>query len=164
MNLSRQSQLLQSQSSLAKKVFDVVPIQDAWSCNYILSELTKATGSSPTIHAVRACLGDLEDNGLVKQTNNRFQRIAVKAQKVTSMSEIAQLVPKAEPTKEDTFSLLADLSAEMVDLGKDMVTRMTSISQRLEQIALSVETERKDNAQAAEKLKQLQTLLKGLTD
>lgn len=165
MNITRQQQLLQGQTSLSKKVYDIVPIQDAWTANYILSELSKKTGSSASVHAVRACLGDLEDAGLIKQTmDKRFQRVTVKIPEVTNLKDLDKLVkPVLEPKKkEDSFEALVDLAAEVVELGKDVNTRLASISTRMEELALSIELERKETGAASQKLKQLQSLLKDI--
>ena len=164
MNITRQQQLLQGQTSLSKKVYDIVPIQDAWTSNYILSELSKKTGSSASVHAVRACLGDLEDAGLIKQTmDKRFQRVAVKIPEVTNLKDLDKLVKPAEPKKkEDSFEALVDLAAEVVELGRDVNTRLASISTRMEELALSIELERKETGAASQKLKQLQSLLKDI--
>jgi len=163
MNLSRQQQLLQGQSSLARKVFGVVPIQDAWAANYIMSELSKSEGSSASAHAIRSCLGDLEDAGLVKQTaDKRFQRVVVKTPEVNSLKQLDKLVQPEPKKPTDSFESLVDLAAELVDLGKDVNSRLASISTRMEELALSIESERKENAQATIKLKQLQSLLKDI--
>lgn len=79
MNISRQRQLLDGQTSVARKVFHSVPIQDAWDEATIIREM-RASGSSVTIaaHAVRSCLYDLKDAGLVKEpSKGHFQRATV---------------------------------------------------------------------------------------
>lgn len=166
MNSVRQAQLLQSVTNLARKVYNIVPIQEGWTCNYILSQLNASGDSNASVSAVRACLGDLEDQGLITQKNSRFQRVAVKpAKQVTSLKEIKQVMPT--PTvaaKDSNLDLLADLASEVTALNQYMSERLREISNRMETIALAVEEERKANIGASEKLKQLQTLLKGLGD
>lgn len=165
MNHVRAQQLLQGQSNLAKKVYEIVPIQEAWTCNYIVSEMNKVHGTNGNVAAIRACLGDLEDQGLITQSTGKFQRVAVKAPKVNAMSGVAALVKSAVPAeKESNMSLLADLAAEMDALTEYTTTRMRDISKRIEDVAIAVELEKKASSGASEKLKQLQTLLKGLGD
>ncbi|MNG40594.1 hypothetical protein D3C84_1292400 [compost metagenome] len=50
----------------------------------------------------------------------------------------------------------------MVSLADELGQRMKKLAVRIEEVALSVESEREGNAEALGKLKQLQSLLKSL--
>ncbi len=78
MNETRQQQLLQGHTALAKKVYEFVPIQEAWPASAINTAL-RTNGQTAAHHvAVRACLGDLKDQGLIKEVKpGIFQRLEV---------------------------------------------------------------------------------------
>ncbi|MNG38292.1 hypothetical protein D3C84_1259360 [compost metagenome] len=58
---------------------------------------------------------------------------------------------------------MAALSGEVVSLSDEFSKRMKALAGRIEEVALSVEAERESNSEAVGKLKQLQDLLKGIT-
>ncbi|MNJ79358.1 hypothetical protein D3C77_773520 [compost metagenome] len=53
------------------------------------------------------------------------------------------------------------LSGEVISFSDEVAQRMKKLATRIEEVALSVETEREANAEALDKFKQLQSLLKG---
>lgn len=167
MNESRQQQILAGQSSIAQKVFTLVPIQAAWSNHEIhgAALTAKATGASP--YAIRRALGELKEAGLIREpVGGKFQRDAatqkpIKEQAVTQVAKTSVVsIKKAEAGALDA---LAGLSAEVIDLADEIGKRMKAMAARIEEVALSVESEREGNAEAVGKLKQLQELLKGIS-
>ncbi len=167
MNESRQQQILAGQSSIAQKVFTLVPIQAAWSNHEIhgAAITAKATGASP--YAIRRALGELKEAGLIREpVGGKFQRDAatqkpIKEQAVTQVAKTSVVsIKKAEAGALDA---LAGLSAEVIDLADEIGKRMKAMAARIEEVALSVESEREGNAEAVGKLKQLQELLKGIS-
>lgn len=166
MNESRQQQILAGQSSIAQKVFTLVPIQAAWSNHEIhgAALTAKATGASP--YAIRRALGELKEAGLIREpVGGKFQRDAstpktIKEQAVTQVAKQA-VVSIKKP--EGALDVLASLSGEVVSLADDFSRRMKALASRIEEVALSVEVERETNAAAVGKLKQLQELLKGIS-
>ncbi|WP_447789466.1 hypothetical protein [Pseudomonas farris] len=165
MNESRQQQILAGQSSIAQKVFGYVPIQTSWSTHEIhgATSTAKATGASP--YAIRRALGELKDAGLIREpVGGKFQRDAatpkpIKEQAVTQVAK--QTVVSIKKT-EGALDVLAALSGEVISLSDEIGKRMKVLAARIEEVALSVETEREGNAEAVGKLKQLQSLLKSL--
>ena len=69
------TRLMHGQSALAQKIYELVPIREAWPLNQIYARLK----SRPGLHVVTACIGDLKDAGLIKDVGNNFyQRIEVR--------------------------------------------------------------------------------------
>lgn len=166
MNESRQQQILAGQSSIAQKVFGYVPIQTSWSNHEIHGAVStaKATGASP--YAIRRALGELKEAGLIREpVGGKFQRDAatpkpIKEQAVTQAAKQAVVSIKKS---EGALDILAALSGEVVGLSDEFSKRMKTLAGRIEEVALSVEAERETNAAAVGKLKQLQELLKGIS-
>ena len=166
MNESRQQQILAGQSSIAQKVFTLVPIQAAWSNHEIHSAAltAKATGASP--YAIRRALGELKEAGLIREpVGGKFQRDAAtpKTIKEQAVTQVAKQAVVSIKKSEGALDVLASLSGEVVSLADDFSKRMKALASRIEEVALSVEVERETNAAAVGKLKQLQELLKGIS-
>ncbi|MOA57821.1 hypothetical protein D3C78_1820720 [compost metagenome] len=66
-------------------------------------------------------------------------------------------------SKPDASALdtLAVLSGEVISFAEEVGNRMKKLAARIEEVALSVEAEREVNAEALDKFKLLQSLLKG---
>lgn len=166
MNESRQQQILAGQSSIAQKVFTLVPIQAAWSNHEIhgAALTAKATGASP--YAIRRALGELKEAGLIREpVGGKFQRDAAtpKTIKEQAVTQVAKQTVVSIKKPEGALDVLASLSGEVVSLADDFSKRMKALASRIEEVALSVEAERETNAAAVGKLKQLQELLKGIS-
>lgn len=166
MNESRQQQILAGQSSIAQKVFTLVPIQAAWSNHEIhgAALTAKATGASP--YAIRRALGELKEAGLIREpVGGKFQRDAAtpKTIKEQAVTQVAKQAVVSIKKPEGALDVLASLSGEVVNLADDFSKRMKVLATRIEEVALSVEAERETNAAAVGKLKQLQELLKGIS-
>lgn len=165
---ARLQQLLSGQSSIARKVFLHVPIQECWSAHDIHATALVANATSVSAHAVRRALCELRDAGIIREPlGGRFQRDAftIKPKSEQAMpkpvSESVVLIKKPEVQALDA---LAGLSAEVVGLADEISTRLKVLAVRIEEVALSVEAEREGNATATAKLKQLQNLLKEIGD
>lgn len=166
MNESRQQQILAGQSSIAQKVFTLIPIQAAWSNHEIhgAALTAKATGASP--YAIRRALGELKEAGLIREpVGGKFQRDAAtpKTIKEQAVNQVAKQAVVSIKKSEGALDVLASLSGEVVSLADDFSKRMKALASRIEEVALSVEAERETNAAAVGKLKQLQELLKGIS-
>jgi hypothetical protein len=166
MNEARQQQILAGQSSIAQKVFTLVPIQAAWSNHEIhgAALTAKATGASP--YAIRRALGELKEAGLIREpVGGKFQRDAAtpKTIKEQAVTQVAKKSVVSIKKPEGALDVLASLSGEVVSLADDFSKRMKALASRIEEVALSVEAERETNAAAVGKLKQLQELLKGIS-
>ncbi|MFK7699661.1 hypothetical protein [Pseudomonas caspiana] len=167
MNASRQTQILAGQSSIAQKIFALVPIQSAWSNHeiHIAATAAKATGASP--YAIRRALGELKEAGLIREpVGGKFQRdvFTPKRVKEQAMGQVTkQTVVSIKNPGLGALDVLASLSGEVVGLADELNKRMKALATRIEEVALSVEAERETNADALCKLKQFRDLLNGIT-
>ncbi|MFW9085587.1 hypothetical protein ACOI7N_13635 [Pseudomonas sp. P2758] len=166
MNEARQQQILAGQSSIAQKVFGHVPILTSWSTHDIHGAAVTAKATNASAYAIRRALGELKDAGLIREPiGGKFQRDAAspKSQKEQVMTQVAKPTVVSIKRTEGALDVLACLSSEVVSLADDFSKRMKTLATRIEEVALSVETEREGNAAAVGKLKQLQELLKGIS-
>jgi hypothetical protein len=165
MNAAKQQNMLTGQSSLARKVFQVVPIQERWSAHDIFSSLMVAETTGAQFPAVRRGLGELKDAGLIREpVNGHFQRtaITITPQREQSMSKETKLaVATTKKSEGSALDTLAVLSGEVISFAEEVGQRMKKLAARIEEVALSVEAEREVNAEALDKFKLLQSLLKG---
>ena len=166
MNEARQTQMLAGHTALARKVFEVVPIQMAWPTADIHGALRNISSSSAQFRAVRACLGELKDQGLIREVGHGFfQRHPVTTKQPKSepiMSTQAKPILSTVKPAVSALDALASLSSEVVSLSEEFGQRMKKLAMRLDEVALSVEVERESNAEAMVKFKQFQDLLKGI--
>lgn len=167
MNESRQQQLLASHTSLARKVYEAVPIQTSWSENTILNAV-RLTGVNTGPHVIRACLRDMKDSGLIREpTRGEFQReaVTIKAPKPTkpilSKPDMPTKQPETPQQVATPLDQLSALSVELVTIGTEFNLRLKKMASRVEEVALSIEAQREADAAAMEKVQQLQSLLKG---
>jgi len=161
----RQQQLLHGQSSIARKVFEFVPIQDVWSTHEIHNASLAVNATTVSSYAVRRALGELKDAGLIREPiSGKFQRdsATAKPKKEVAMTQPSKPTVVAIKKPEGALDVLAALSGEVVSLSEEFGKRMKAMAARIEEVALSVEAERESNAEALGKLKQLQALLKGI--
>jgi hypothetical protein len=159
----RQQQLLAGQSSIAKKVFDFVPIQDSWSTHDIHNASLAANATGVSSYAVRRALGELKDAGLIREPiGGKFQRDAAtpKPIKEPLMTQVAKPTVVAIKKPEGALDVLAALSGEVVSMSEEFSGRMKVMAARIEEVALSVEAEREGNAETIAKAKRLQEMMK----
>ena len=165
MNAAKQQSVLAGQSSLARKVFRVVPIQERWSAHDIFSSLIVSDATGAQFPAVRRGLGELKEAGLIREpVNGHFQRTAIttKSPREQGMSiETQPAVMTIKKTDASALDTLAVLSSEVISFAEEVGQRMKKLAARIEEVALSVEAERETNAEALDKFKLLQSLLKG---
>ena len=163
MNESRQQQMLAGQSSIAQKVFGHVPIQARWSARDIHGAVLAANASGASAYAVRRALGELKDAGLIREPiGGKFQRDVAtpKSKKETAMPQAAKQTVVSIKKAEGALDVLAALSGEVVSLSDEFSKRMKALASRIEEVALSVESERESNAEAITKAKRLQEALR----
>lgn len=172
MTPAKQRSLLQGQSGLAAKVFEFVPIQEAWTVVEIQAELRKHEKSGADIRAVRACLGALEECGLIRELHKGiFQRADASAPSIIPADKEIPIVPKptlttVKPDKnkapQSALELLSPLADEIVRVQAEFAERFKVLATRIEEAALAIEQEREADAKGLEKFHQLQSLLKGM--
>jgi hypothetical protein len=168
----RQRQLLEGQSSVARKVFEGVPIQEAWPENAIF-DAVRNNNICIAAHAVRGCLKDMKDVGLVREApKGHFQRTPVQPPLRLSAAPVQKIKPQpvSEPTVQTPtakaatvtpLDLLGSVATELTLLASEFGERLRALSLRVEEVALLVEAQREDDAKVIEQANQLKALLKG---
>ena len=151
---------MQGQTGIAKKVFECVPAQESWTEAQVIGALMAMTGSTPDARIVRGCLRDLADSGLIRKTDSsHWQRVRMKTKqelKETVMASEKKVCPI------DPIEMLGGLATEVASLARDFDSQLKRIATQIDDAALAIAQDRESSAGAAEKLRQLQALLKGL--
>lgn len=184
MTPARAERLLSGQSALAAKVFAAVPILEAWTMEQIKRELER-TGTTMKIapHTVMGCLRDLKDAGLIGEpirehfrSNTKIPRTVMdlelnddETETPAPASEQSMPVqaPAAAPkpaTKPTTLETLANLSESLVEATtalRKVIVSVQTIAKQIDDVALTVETERQESADIVSRYHQLQALLRG---
>ena len=140
MTPARADALLKGQSAQARKVFDAVPILEAWGTQQIKRELDRTGKGNVDIRVVCGCLNDLEAAGLVCQPARDMYRRRVKlaapnpaSKEPVMASKPATTAARVEPSKPDAGSaieILGDLSSEITALADEFGKRMRKLAGR----------------------------------
>lgn len=101
------------------------------------------------------------------QTNAPAVTLATVAPK--AVADLAKTLPTAsapavavaEAKAPCVMEVLGELAKDLNTFASEFATRMAGLSERIEDIAMTVGVELESNAAAAKRLKQLQALLKG---
>lgn len=163
MTPAKQEILMQGQSSIAKKIYECVPIQEAWPTFQIAQALKATAGSTADIRRVQACLSDLVESGLIREPQPRhYQRAEVKEKPKTPELKMQTHKPLAQSAvatqSHSPIDILGELSVEILGMAE----HLKKLARRVEDAALAIEQERENNSESLEKLNQLKTILKGL--
>lgn len=178
-------------SSIQKKVYEAVPISEAWSCTQILDELKRVGHQSERGH-ILWCLSQMTTKGLIKEPRQgMFIRVPVdgKAEELADCLQDAtaevdtksgndQTTIASNSTQEYTMQndnttastgTAANQSTDPIEKISQLTSQCQAIVAAVQQLASSIETvaievQESFSAKDAEsqKLKQLQQLLKGL--
>lgn len=145
-------------SGITKKVYECVPVLEAQQPHKIAADLKIRTGSTADSTVIMACLDDLVDLGLIKRVgSDRYQRGL--AQQSSAKVEPSSSVQKPD---ESVAEMLGQLAVEMRDCASHFASRFKLLADRADAIADQVEQGGSEEADAVIKLRQLQSLLKGL--
>ena len=148
--------MLRSLSAIAQKVYAAVPASEAWSVSFIHSEMGRLGSTTRDVSIVYGCLNSLKEAGLVTESQRGcFQRVAAKPEKETVIQPTMQPKPPMTPIKtpaaRSPMLVLSELSARFRVLADDMETA-----------ALEIDEMFTAKSAGAEKLAQLQQLLKSI--
>lgn len=139
---------LNSVNSVARKVFDYVPIQEAWPVNRIISQMVTAGVPRVDVRTAEGCIERLKDAGLVKEPERGiFQRVVARERETISLpsSSTAELAAPTtiEPPVAARALALGDLSARL----RERATELLALADEIDTEALHVE-ERIEAAEA----------------
>lgn len=148
-------------SAIARKVLEMVPIQEAWSRSEIAGHLLRVTKSSPDAAVIDGCLGRLKDSGLIREpSRGRYQRIEVREREVLKVPE--QKPEQAAAATEPQAILPIEILSQLAERTRSFATELVMLASDIETAALTIEQGNAENAANLEKLRQLQSLLKSL--
>jgi len=168
MTPTRRQSLLRAQTALARKVYDVVPIQSPWTPLQIKGALAAGGHSSAELSVIRACLNDLKEAGLIREADRQmYLRTEVRTplQKDQPMPHVVTSIkPAAKASSASPIELLGDLASQLKTLGDEFSAKVQALAARVEEAALTIEQGLEANAANLEKVRQLQTLLKSLAE
>jgi len=189
MKESRQQQLLQGQTSQARKIFEAVPIAEPWT-EATINKAIRLTGAQQIAsHTLRGCLRDMRDAGLIREPQSGlYQRVAVTRNTPAPQKEVEPMSSQSAPVraaateivvahkidlttsrgdeavepKPTAATVLLALAIQVNELHASFSKGITAIAEQLEAVATQVEEESAANAEAAENLARLRALLKGI--
>jgi hypothetical protein len=163
-------------TSAARKVLHAVSALQSQPIGAICSELMRG-GTAMDHVKVAGCLASLKDDGLVKEpAAGQFIRVMPRPKEEVLVAQIAQPIRRGEsitlvgvnPTDSslrpvaastDTLGRLAELSQQLRAHGRLLI----DFAESIDNVALDVEQRIQQAEQGADRLRQLQQLLKGIT-
>ena len=170
---------LQNQSSIAKKIYDIVPISEPWRVFKIAGELKEKTGAGVDIRTISGCLNDMVDSGLIKCIgNDHYQRVPVKENRLSlARPAVATEAPNEIQSEEqdvnavvqtpkqehqsanesmDTVAVLGDIASSLVSMAR----QLSAVSKQVEQVALQVMNDKELTDKQLQDFHNLKNLLK----
>jgi hypothetical protein len=161
MTPAKQRQLIEGQTAIATKVYDCVPIREAWSIARICTELSATTSTRPDMRVVRGCLERLKDSNLVREIErDTWQRVPTREKETTPMPEPRPTLTLAKPpATTEPIDLLAGIAQRMRELG----SLANAIADDIDTAAIAIAEHEAENTGNLDKLRQLQSLLKSLS-
>jgi len=152
---------LNSQSAIAKKVLEMVPIQDAWSRSEIASHLRRVTKSSPDVAVLDGCLVRLKDAGLIRERQTGlYQRVEIREREVLHVATETKIEPKGITSASAKSPI--DILASLAERARSLATSVVVLASDIETAALTIEQGNAESNANLDKLRQLQALLKSL--
>lgn len=146
---------LDGQSSIAKKVYQFIPIADSWTHQQIASEMVRVTGAHTDHRIMQGCINTLKDSGLVKEPQRgKFQRTEIKTKEEAPKKEdlvIQKPTAKAPQKKQSAIEILSEISEDMRNVAK-----------KLDDAALRIAEQDESNAENLKKLEALQGILRSM--
>lgn len=147
LSIARQRVLLASQTAVARKVFEAVPIQEAWTGRQIQRALERTTRASTELNLLMGCLNTLKESGLIVEPRvGVFERVKLREQ-----------VEKPMQTRN------ASTKPASVEMLTELASRARKLADDLDAAASVINEEHETNAGNLATLAQLQTLFKRLS-
>ena len=148
-----------------KKVYEAVPVSEAWTSTQIIAEISRLGYSMRDSKAIIGCLDTLKRQGLIQEPERgSFIRIEVK-ETTTFDKFIEETKEKTMATSKPVTQIKQSNLDRLINLSEKangLAAQMKAMATELENVALEIEAEIQENSTSAQKLKQLQELLKGV--
>lgn len=154
MQYARAMNILDGQTNLARRVFHSVPMQEFWSVGQISNEMNRIEKHNLSKGEITGCLRTLVDAGLVGETGMLTFRSNVKPPKDIPVEEPAVTAPNLKKNPEAKFSLMDQLFG--------LATDLRTVAEKVEAVAMEVDSAILEAGKGDEKLKALQVTLRGL--
>lgn len=164
--------------NIARKVLDVVPIQESWTDRHIVIEMKRVTGSCPDSHTVRGCLRKLVDAGLVKEhPAGMYRRIMPKDEPddvapTPALHLVRDTTPAPTEPAMPTAAVAPPPPSAVVDVASQLAheasalraqaAALTAAADKLDELALQHLTEVDTLRARLDSLERLRALLKDL--
>ena len=154
-------------SAIVKKVYEAVPIKDNWEKHKIILETQRLYPSMRDQNAILGCLDTLVRSGLVNQLENgnfRREHVEINASvksATTKKQEPEQEMSNTEKQGDAAFSPIEKIT-RLQQMAAKIIDDVRAMSDAIETVAIEVEMQFSERDAESQKLKQLQTLLKGL--
>lgn len=151
MQHTRAMNILSGQSNLARRVFACVPMQEFWSVGQISNEMHRIEKHNLTKREVIGCLRSLVEAGLVCEAGMLTFRSTVKSVKE---DDPVMTAPTLKKKTEPKLSLMDQLFS--------LATELRNVAEKVEAVAMEVDSAIIEAGKGDEKLKTLQVTLRGL--
>lgn len=163
---TRFKQMFNVLNAPVKKVYEAVPVSEAWTTTQIIAEISRLGYSMRDSKAIIGCLDTLKRQGLIQEPERgTFIRIEVKETVTTFDKFIEEAKEKTMATSKPVTQIKQSNLDRLISLSEKasgLAAQMKSMAAELENVALEIEAEIQENSTSAQKLKQLQELLKGV--
>lgn len=169
MSRARFNSIYSGMTSVSKKVYEAVPMNEAWNTSKIAAELQRC-GLGIDFRIVAGCLNSLCSAGLINEIGKaEFKREGIKteaANKPTNELEtdmgkqyviktVAQSAPAKKLAPLDRLGELAQRAANMANMLKELASDISDA-------AVDIQSQMETGEEDVKKLRQLQTLLKSI--
>jgi len=170
--MTKIEQKLEGHTSVGRKIYNVVPIEYAWTTGEILSELRR-NGVLVSKSAAIGCLKALAESGLINESSGRWKRkyagvIYDKAKKDTSIVETKNEEPKmvretvVAKDKKTPIDIMLSVSEKTREMQDTITVMMERWRKMVDDAALEISQQIDEASDDSKKLKQLQDILKSV--
>lgn len=153
MNEGRFKSIYNNLSSIQRKVFDVVPDAAYWSAGRVANELAMQ-GVKHDISTVTGCLNQMLAMGIVIEAQRGMfsrEKVSKPAPEKTNQEPVQKEIQMVTKEKKSPVDALREVMVKMLDVIKEADAALSDIDNHLA-----------ESSRDSEKLKQLQSLLKGI--
>ena len=162
---TRFKQMFNTLNAPVKKVYEAVPVSEAWTSTQIIAEISRLGYSMRDSKAIIGCLDTLKRQGLIQEPE-RGSFIRVEVKETTTFDKfIEETKEKTMATSKPVTQIKQSNLDRLINLSEKangLAAQMKAMATELENVALEIEAEIQENSTSAQKLKQLQELLKGV--
>lgn len=161
MNKSTQSSLINMNSTMFH-VFQVIPLQEHFTVNQIVSELAR-TGKNYSFNSIIGYLKTLTERKLIKETKDGYIRTVKQSEPKLNLIQGSQLVPVTNNSNENTEKAVMTTKTAPLELLAELSQKARELADSLDNAALEIEQQFQASEAQSAKLKQLQALLKDIS-